>query len=393
MYFSYVSDQLYLIVTLCFTFFIFAYTLCLNLKPTRLSLLGSAFIVPFTLACTSLLSRDLFSYALSQSSDILLVFILFVLLALKSVERYASPIRLFLLALPFLILSAVFNISELPGLIISDTAYLPLTMAGSLLNLYLLRKSGGNRALLFWALLCFMGSSIAVSFGLKDILQYLPLTLRATAFFLFSLYFHREIYSQLTVKVREAEKKIELINKNLDLEVKKRVFEIERSNEKLVSISKTDALTKAYNKAAILELINSQIEAKGTKEFSIIMFDIDNFKTINDTLGHIEGDKCIRKLAAITKNSIREIDVLGRYGGDEFIIFLPGASIPQARLIAERFRKKVAETEAPHFTVSIGLANYPNDARTEKELIAVADEGLYQSKRKGRNTISHRNLF
>jgi diguanylate cyclase (GGDEF)-like protein len=138
----------------------------------------------------------------------------------------------------------------------------------------------------------------------------------------------------------------------------------------------------------IEKLINSRIN-----EFSILMFDIDNFKGINDTYGHIAGDMCIKRLALIAKSSIRDEDSIGRYGGDEFVVVLPSLTISQARLVAERFRKKVDETESPHFSVSIGIASYPQDASNVKELIAAADEGLYKSKRKGRNTVSHRDLF
>jgi diguanylate cyclase (GGDEF)-like protein len=122
------------------------------------------------------------------------------------------------------------------------------------------------------------------------------------------------------------------------------------------------------------------------------MFDIDNFKTINDSLGHVTGDLCLKNLAVIASNNIREVDFLGRYGGDEFIIVLPSLSENEAKFVAERFKNKVNENSNPKFTVSIGIATYPRDGQTVKELISVADKGLYKSKSKGKNSISHGSL-
>jgi diguanylate cyclase (GGDEF)-like protein len=119
------------------------------------------------------------------------------------------------------------------------------------------------------------------------------------------------------------------------------------------------------------------------------MFDIDNFKKINDTHGHITGDKCIKNLMNICRNSFRGDDVIGRFGGDEFVILLPGTSPVKAYLVAERFRKNVEQTKDPHYTVSIGVASYPLDGKNSKGLISSADKALYISKEKGRNMVSH----
>lgn len=206
-------------------------------------------------------------------------------------------------------------------------------------------------------------------------------------------YFHEGNYKNLTAKIDEAEKLKASVEKDLNYEVKKRMFEIERSNERLLEISKTDALTKAYNKSAILNIIEKQCSFKNAKTFSILMFDIDYFKQINDKLGHITGDLCLKTLANIAFGNIRSIDYFGRYGGDEFIIVLPTLGLNEAKQVAERFRARIAETENPTFTVSIGVACYPEDGSTYKELLAAADEGLYRSKAKGRNAVSHKSMF
>ena len=140
-----------------------------------------------------------------------------------------------------------------------------------------------------------------------------------------------------------------------------------------------------------MEIIEESIirHGKDNTPFSLLMFDIDKFKNINDTYGHITGDKCIKRLSLISKTALRDKDSLGRYGGDEFIIVIPEANLAKAKAIAERLRKKVDDTEGPHFTISIGISTFPDDGRKSKELIDSADKGLYVSKEKGRNTVSH----
>ncbi|MCX7710942.1 MAG: GGDEF domain-containing protein [Clostridia bacterium] len=356
--------------------------------------LAFIFFIPFTLNIASFISlKESLALAFAITADLLALVFIWIILAFQVNNRLIPGIRTVMMSVPLLFIVSLLFWDKLRDFLTTSKVFIPLLMAASLANLYILRKEKQNKSLLFWSVLCLMGAGIFRLLDQSGMTPYLFILFKLSAYLIFTLYFHREIYAKLTAKIEEAEKKITAVNKKLDFEVKKRIFEIERSNEKLVSIAKTDALTKAYNKAAILEVINHLIDTKPTKEFTILMFDIDHFKTINDTLGHIEGDKCIKKTALLAQNSIRDIDSLGRYGGDEFIIVLPEASLSHAKLVAERFRKRVAETENPHFTVSIGLANYPNDARTVKDLISIADEGLYQSKKKGRNAVSHKNLY
>lgn len=171
-------------------------------------------------------------------------------------------------------------------------------------------------------------------------------------------------------------------------EVNKHMFYHELSKDKIKTISQTDDLTQSLNKKALLNLTEEMIGQK--KPFAMLMFDIDKFKTINDTLGHIVGDMCLKNLATIARRCIRDNDILSRYGGDEFIILLPQSDLQNATRIAERFRMMIAQTEDPHFTVSIGISCFPEDGKDVKTLIQCADEGLYISKRKGRNQVSHK---
>ncbi|MBN2797123.1 MAG: diguanylate cyclase [Clostridia bacterium] len=180
-------------------------------------------------------------------------------------------------------------------------------------------------------------------------------------------------------------------NDELRRAVNKQTFHLKEVQERMSHINKIDNLTKAYNKKAIFDMVEDLIADRRTPEFAMIMFDIDHFKNLNDTLGHIKGDLCLRTLAKIAFDSIRNTDYLGRFGGDEFLILLPKASFNTAMSIAERFRKKIQTETNPKFTVSVGVAHYPQDGNTLKGLLDIADKGLYYSKEKGRNSVSYHN--
>lgn len=195
--------------------------------------------------------------------------------------------------------------------------------------------------------------------------------------------------------VEELQERLQKLDKEFQYEVRKEVnkhtFHLKEVQEKMSHINKIDNLTKAYNKKAIFDMIEGLTDDRRIESFSIIMFDLDNFKTLNDTLGHVQGDICLKSLSNLAKECIRESDSLGRYGGDEFLIVLPKASLSTAITIGERFRALVDKKTQPHFTVSIGLATYPDDGNTLKELLDIADKGLYLSKEKGRNAVSYHN--
>lgn len=175
----------------------------------------------------------------------------------------------------------------------------------------------------------------------------------------------------------------------VEREVRKRTRRMEWVQDQIKEKSKVDTLTGALMKQPLLNLMDSYIHSKEMRKFSILMFDIDKFKTLNDTYGHIVGDKCLKQLVSIAFSTLRENDSIGRYGGDEFFIILPDQTASQAMRIADRYRESVHEHTDPSYSISIGIATYPWDGETHKELIKIADDGLYRSKELGRNRVSY----
>ena len=124
--------------------------------------------------------------------------------------------------------------------------------------------------------------------------------------------------------------------------------------------------------------------------FSLMMIDIDDFKKFNDTYGHMQGDFILKKIAQVFKNICRKIDIVCRYGGEEFAIIIPFTNKEDSLYLAERIRKTLSENEiAPNrkISVSIGISSYPIDGTDKQTLIKKADNALYQAKRQGKNQI------
>lgn len=391
MFYSDLSGQMSFLITTGFSFFFLLATRWFKEAEPVPRLLGFSFLAPLLLSILSFTSQKAaISAAFFHSAEPALLLLIVLALVYKpdrgSLNGWVS-LQVFVTVS---ILFTLVSWTELQYLLVVPAVNLSMQILFLLPILYLLRKEQGTRALLFWAVLALTAGHLGSVYFRESPVSYVTPAFRLASGLIFLRFFQAEYMEKLKGVVTEAEKKITRVNRSLDLEVKKRVFEIERINRNLVNISKTDALSKALNKSAILDSIESLIMSKPGSEFSILMFDIDEFKKINDTLGHVEGDKCIKRLSVIAKNNIRDIDLFGRYGGDEFIIVLPETPTQQALQIAERFRKRVDATEGPHFSVSIGVATYPKDGTEVKHLIQAADEGLYNSKSKGRNAVSYR---
>ncbi len=169
------------------------------------------------------------------------------------------------------------------------------------------------------------------------------------------------------------------------------IFRLNRLNKKLTVISSTDMLTKLLNRAKISQIMEKEFEraSRYDRPFSIIIFDIDHFKTVNDTFGHQKGDEVLRRFAVLAADSIRNIDYLGRWGGEEFLVICPETDIDSAQKVAERIREKLADLviiDSTKITISGGIAEIVAEDTVDNMLIR-ADVALYEAKRTGRNKI------
>ncbi len=160
-------------------------------------------------------------------------------------------------------------------------------------------------------------------------------------------------------------------------------------------ISRIDGLTGLYNRGYFYNLMDSEISraARYKHNFSLLMIDIDDFKRINDTYGHQVGDEVLKELASLLNSFIRKNDAVARYGGEEFAIILPQTAKEDGHLFGNRVVNGIASSKVKEIsqddrlTVSAGLAGYPDDAHTQKDLIKKADDALYHAKRMGKNTL------
>lgn len=190
-------------------------------------------------------------------------------------------------------------------------------------------------------------------------------------------------------------RKAESANKELE-EVKAELMATNESmadaNRMLLLASQTDGLTGLPNHRSIHESLADEMEWAQSKgdPVTLCLFDVDHFKSFNDTFGHLAGDDCLRLLAKIVRECLRGGDVLGRYGGEEFAVIFRRTSLGEALFVAERIRSVIESTDFGHrkVTVSLGIASSDEVGESVNELIQAADEALYSSKRTGRNKTS-----
>lgn len=184
--------------------------------------------------------------------------------------------------------------------------------------------------------------------------------------------------------------------KRLQDELDQKNRELEYANKQLRKLSITDGLTQLFNHRHIHELLHEEFERtkRSAEPMAVVMMDLDRFKHVNDTYGHPTGDVILYETANILRQTVREIDMVGRYGGEEFVVILPGADEQAAHQFAERVRQAVAdnlyqdEANEVRMTVSGGVASFPSGGIDHPDLlIKRADEALYAAKQGGRNRI------
>jgi len=175
---------------------------------------------------------------------------------------------------------------------------------------------------------------------------------------------------------------------------------LEAMNEELAQLAITDSLTQIYNHTFLLNTLKSEMTRtdRFSNKLAFLMIDVDFFKKINDTYGHLVGDEVLKGVVKMIKGPIRAVDILGRYGGEEFGLILPGTDETGAMTLAEKIRSNIDKqtfsiksgdvTYDIKLTVSIGVSTYPETGvKDVKTLIKNADDALYVSKNSGRNKV------
>jgi diguanylate cyclase (GGDEF)-like protein len=189
---------------------------------------------------------------------------------------------------------------------------------------------------------------------------------------------------------REDQAMIEMMLNPLAVAI--RTVEMFENSERLTI---TDDLTKLYNYRYLMTYLQADVKRclRYKKKVSLLFIDVDGFKRINDTFGHLVGSQALAEMGQVFRRIVRETDVVGRYGGDEFVIVLPETPLNGAMVIAERIRKKVEECEfvaqnlSIRLTVSLGVANCPKHTLTAEGLIKKADAAMYRAKELSKNSI------
>jgi diguanylate cyclase (GGDEF)-like protein len=166
--------------------------------------------------------------------------------------------------------------------------------------------------------------------------------------------------------------------------------------DKLEEMAMRDGLTGLYNHALLIDLLSKEHskQSRDKENLAFIMLDIDYFKKVNDTYGHLKGNEVIRGVADIMLSSIRDSDIAGRYGGEEFGLIIPEVTKEKVSVICERIRRRIAlqsfdlDGEIVNITISIGVCFKTGDVDiTHNQMIKMADDALYEAKHSGRNNV------
>ena len=194
----------------------------------------------------------------------------------------------------------------------------------------------------------------------------------------------REMNDLLQGRVSDQSRKIEDLNQNIESRIEQRTKELKKLTE-------TDGLTGLFNRRYVFEMLELLVEGTSVagKNLSVIMLDLDDFKKLNDTYGHVFGDRVLEAVARTIQGCARSSDIAGRYGGEEFLVILPETGLEAAAKVADRIRQGVSKLKLDipglKLTISGGVAEFDGDSPTS--LVERADKLLYKAKRGGKNRI------
>ncbi len=169
----------------------------------------------------------------------------------------------------------------------------------------------------------------------------------------------------------------------------------ESFQQKMYNAALRDPLTRIYNKKYFIDQLTTEVSyaTRHKSELSLIIFDLDHFKRINDTYGHVAGDHVLIKIAELVQSKLRNEDIFARYGGEEFVIILRGIALNDAGVLAERLREAVQlcafefESHSMAVTISVGVADFNAENADSLSLVEAADAALYAAKAAGRNRV------
>ncbi|MEQ1823849.1 MAG: GGDEF domain-containing protein, partial [Fimbriimonadaceae bacterium] len=176
------------------------------------------------------------------------------------------------------------------------------------------------------------------------------------------------------------------------MEIEQNRWDLEQANQRLEGLARTDGLTGLYNHRYFQDSLarETKLANRGNLPLSMLLLDVDHFKSYNDSFGHPAGDSVLKQIASVLTQAARETDIVARYGGEEFAFILPNTDQEGAMTVAERVRQAVEQAEWPDrvVTASLGVSSF-GSLRSPSDLIKAADEALYASKEAGRNFVTH----
>ena len=190
---------------------------------------------------------------------------------------------------------------------------------------------------------------------------------------------------------KRIENELRLLNKSLEQRVLERTAELEKANRRLEELVHYDGLTGIYNRRALDERLALEVVRANRhgRPLSFHLIDLDHFKELNDTLGHLAGDHVLQGIAHLLHQLARETDMVARYGGEEFAVILPETDGPGAIVLAERMRSEIEKMRWSEKSVTASFGVATAVSKDVNKLIDSADKALYHAKRKGRNQVVH----
>ena len=196
-------------------------------------------------------------------------------------------------------------------------------------------------------------------------------------------------FVDMSIRIRDSRRNLEGI-------VNDRTADLAKANKRLTHMSSIDGLTEVYNRRIFnLDMEKVFLQARKSEQiFSILLLDIDYFKLYNDKYGHIKGDEVLKEVANTLKLSVRQQDRVYRYGGEEFVIIMPGVDIAIAKHVGQRILSNVrklrirhSQSQYGHLTISAGAQQYQKSFMYSTQMINAADRKLYHAKRMGRDKL------